>query len=102
MADMATAVDGTRLTALQALWRLSAGLEAGREVAIAKTWANRAHKNVTVTAHHLHGGMSYVREYDLHLWSQRAKATELCPWGPQIPICAAWLPSWGSEAAQAM
>jgi alkylation response protein AidB-like acyl-CoA dehydrogenase len=29
-----------------------------------------------MTAHQLFGGAGYVREADLHLWSQRAKATE--------------------------
>lgn len=29
------------------------------------------------TAHQLHGGMGYMREFDLHLWSERAKASEL-------------------------
>jgi alkylation response protein AidB-like acyl-CoA dehydrogenase len=31
----------------------------------------------TLTAHQLHGGMGFLRETDLHLWSQRAKSTEL-------------------------
>ena len=32
---------------------------------------------MTLTAHQLHGGMGYLRETDLHLWSERAKVTEL-------------------------
>ncbi len=76
-ADMATQVDGAKLTAMQALWLISEGYPATREVAIAKSAANEAYVFVTTQAHQLHGGMGYVREADLHLWSQRAKATEL-------------------------
>lgn len=76
-ANMATQVDGAKLSAMQALWLLSEGYPATREVSIAKSAANEAYVYVTVMAHQLHGGMGYVREADLHLWSQRAKSTEL-------------------------
>lgn len=77
LADRATAVAGARLASLQALSRLAAGRPAQRELAIAKAWTGEAYVQATVTAHHLHGGMGYVRESDLHLWSQRAKAAEI-------------------------
>lgn len=76
LADAAIDVKGAEVTAYQALWRLSEGLPAAREVAIAKTCAGRAYKAVTVLAHQLHGGMGYVRETDLHLWSNRAVAMD--------------------------
>lgn len=76
-ANMATQVDGARLSAMQALWLVSEGYPAAREISIAKAWANEAYVYVTVTAHQLHGGIGYVRESDLHLWSQRAKTTGL-------------------------
>lgn len=76
-ANMATEIDGARLAAMQALWLLSEGYPAAREVSIAKSAANEMYVDVTVMAHQLFGGMGYVRESDLHLWSQRAKAAEL-------------------------
>lgn len=76
-ANMATQVDGAKLSAMQALWLLSEGYPATREISIAKSAANEAYVYVTVLAHQVHGGMGYVRETDLHLWSQRAKTTEL-------------------------
>ena len=76
-ADMATQIDGAKLTAMQAVWLISEGYPATREVSIAKAAANEAYVFVTTQAHQLYGGMGYVREMDLHLWSQRAKATEL-------------------------
>lgn len=76
-ANMAIAVHGARLAALQALWLVSEDLPAGRELAIAKSAANDAYVDVTLTAHQLHGGMGIVRDHDLHLWSAHARATSL-------------------------
>ena len=77
LANAATAVTGARLATYQALWRLSEGLPARREVALAKAWTSEAYKGATLTAHQLHGGMGYVLESDLHLWSEHAKACEI-------------------------
>lgn len=75
--NMAIDVDGARFTAYQAVSRLSKGLPATREVAIAKAVAGEAYKRVSLMAHQLHAGVGYTTEYGLHLWSARAKATEL-------------------------
>jgi alkylation response protein AidB-like acyl-CoA dehydrogenase len=77
VANMHIALDAARLTAYQAVWLLGRGHTASREVAIAKLKCNEAYKFATLTAHQLHGGMGFLRETDLHLWSQRAKSTEL-------------------------
>ena len=77
VANIHIAIDGARLTSYQAVWLIGRGELAQREIAIAKLKCNEAYKFTTLTAHQLHGGMGYLRETDLHLWSQRAKATEL-------------------------
>ena len=77
IANMHVAIEGARLAAYQAAWWTSKGRLAEREVAIAKLKSSEAYKSATLTAHQLHGGMGYMREFDLHLWSERAKATEL-------------------------
>ena len=89
VANMRMAIDGARLTASQATWWLGTGRPAGRAVAIAKMNASEAYKWATLTAHQLHGGMGYVRETDLHLWSERAKATEIQ--GGTADVAAGWL-----------
>lgn len=76
-ANMAMEVDAARFTAYQAVSRLSKGLPATREVAIGKAVAGEAYKRVSLMAHQLHGGIGFTAEYGLHLWSARAKATEL-------------------------
>ena len=74
---MHIAIEGARLAAYQAAWLTSQGRLAEREVALAKQRCGEAYKFATLTAHQLHGGMGYMREFDLHLWSERAKASEL-------------------------
>jgi alkylation response protein AidB-like acyl-CoA dehydrogenase len=89
VANMRMAIDGARLTASQAAWWVGKGQPATRAVAIAKMHASEAYKGATLTAHQLHGGMGYVRETDLHLWSERAKATEIA--GGTADVAAGWL-----------
>jgi alkylation response protein AidB-like acyl-CoA dehydrogenase len=77
IANMRIAIDAARLTAYQALWWVSTGSHAVRETSIAKLKANDAYASATLMAHQLHGGMGYLRETDLHMWSERAKVIEL-------------------------
>jgi alkylation response protein AidB-like acyl-CoA dehydrogenase len=88
VANMHIASDGSRLTAYQAVWLTGRGHPASREVAIAKLKASEAYKFATLTAHQLHGGMGFLRETDLHLWSQRAKSTELLGGGWDVQLAA--------------
>lgn len=77
LANMTTHADGAYATALQALWAAANRCPAHLEASIAKAWGGSAYKAVTVLAHQLHGGIGYVRESDLHLWSERAVADAL-------------------------
>jgi alkylation response protein AidB-like acyl-CoA dehydrogenase len=77
IANMYIAMDGARLTSYQALWMIDNGMPAHRELAIAKAWTGETYKSVTVMSHQLWGGMGIVKESDLYLYSDRAKATEL-------------------------
>ena len=76
-AVMAIDLEGARHVTRQALWRLSAGRPAEREVAIAKAWTARAYRDITLAAHQLHGGAGYVVEHVLHRHTLRAKQAEL-------------------------
>jgi alkylation response protein AidB-like acyl-CoA dehydrogenase len=75
-ANMATDVDGARYLSYDAIWRLSEGLPATKALSMAKSWGTEAVKRVTIMAHQLFGGIGYVTEHDLHLYSARAKAAE--------------------------
>jgi alkylation response protein AidB-like acyl-CoA dehydrogenase len=76
LANVAIDVAAARIASQYAVWAVSAKTDARREVSVAKSWISRVYKDATLTAHQLFGGAGYVREADLHLWSQRAKATE--------------------------
>jgi alkylation response protein AidB-like acyl-CoA dehydrogenase len=65
-ADAYIDTEGVRLTALQAAWRISAGLPAEKQVAVAKFWASEAGHRIVHAALHLHGGVGVDKEYPLH------------------------------------
>lgn len=88
VADMATSVEAGRWATHQALWRLAEGLPAAREVAIAKAWCAPMYTTVTQLAHQLHGGAGIVVEHDLHLWSERAKVTQVHFGGRDVQLRA--------------
>ena len=75
--NMATDVDGSRHIAYQAAWRLSQGLAADREVAMAKAWVSGAYQRVCSTAHQCHGAIGFTKEHNLQLYTRRAKVQEL-------------------------
>ena len=65
------------LTAYQAAWRLSVGLPADREIAIAKYWAAEGGFRVVHAAVHVHGGVGVDRDYPLHRHFLAARHMEL-------------------------
>jgi len=75
-ADMATDVDGTRLSTYQPAWMLSEGLPCTKEVAIAKAWAGEACQRVMALAHQIHGAIGVTIDHDLQYYTRRAKAAE--------------------------
>jgi alkylation response protein AidB-like acyl-CoA dehydrogenase len=77
VADLRIALDAARLAAWRAAWRVGRGDPAARDVAIAKLHCSTAYKTTTLQCHQLMGGMGFLRESDLHLWSERAKVTEI-------------------------
>jgi len=77
LADMFTDVQGARWTSYQALCRLSQGLPAGKELAIANAFTSEACMRVAFGAQQLHGGAGVDLDHDLHFYFRRAKALEL-------------------------
>jgi alkylation response protein AidB-like acyl-CoA dehydrogenase len=75
--DMRIDIDACRYLVLQAAWRLDQGEGAGLDVAAAKAYINDAVRRVFTNAHQVHGAMGYSTEYDLQLFTRRAKAFEL-------------------------
>ena len=77
LADMLTDVESARWLSYQAVWRLDNGLPAAREVSIAKAWTSDACQRIVSGAHHIHGGVGFDVDYDLHYHFRWSKALEL-------------------------
>jgi alkylation response protein AidB-like acyl-CoA dehydrogenase len=88
IADMATAHTASRHLAWQAITRFAAGSEQGVELEMAAAFVARSFKDITLAAHHLHGGAGYIVEHPLHLHAERAQA--LClRYAPEAAALAA-------------
>ncbi len=88
VADMHIALAAARLAARSAVFWIGRGRTATRETAVARMRA-AAVKKITLDAHQLHGGMGYVVDTDLHLFSERARI--LSTLGGGADIAAKWL-----------
>jgi 3-oxocholest-4-en-26-oyl-CoA dehydrogenase beta subunit len=77
-ADAYIDVSAMEVTLWQAAWRLDAGLDATKEVAIAKWWAAEGGERVVHATQHLHGGMGADVDYPIHryfLWGKQIAGT---------------------------
>ncbi len=77
IADAYIDTEGIRLTALQAIWRLDAGVDASDELMVAKYWAAEGAQRVVHAAQHLHGGIGVDLDYPIHRYFRWAKVLEL-------------------------
>lgn len=75
--DMVIDVDGSRFITYRAAWCLNQGLDAAKEIAMAKAWTSDACRRVCASAHQIHGGIGFTKEYDLQLFFRRAKHGEV-------------------------
>ncbi len=76
-ANMATDVETSKFITYQAAWRISEELPCNREVAMAKAWVSDAFKRVTLLGHQCVGGVGFMQEHHLPLYSERAMGAEI-------------------------
>ena len=76
LADGYVDVLGQGLTLWQAAWRLSEGLPAGTELAVAKLWAADAGHRLAHTTVHVHGGVGIDLDGEAHRFFTTAKRFE--------------------------
>jgi alkylation response protein AidB-like acyl-CoA dehydrogenase len=79
LSDVATALDAAGLAVARAAWSVQTGLDAAEAVAVAALAATEAFASATLVAHQLHGGMGFVLDSPLHLWSARAVSDPTAP-----------------------
>jgi len=71
-------VEGSRWVTSQAAWKLSEGLPADYEVAVAKAWTSDGHERACWAAHQVHAGVGYtVDDGAIPLFSRRGKGQQL-------------------------
>jgi alkylation response protein AidB-like acyl-CoA dehydrogenase len=76
-ANMMTYVDTSRFLTYKAAWMVSEGLACDKEIAMAKAWVSDAYRKVTLLGHQCIGGVGFMEDHDLPLYSKRAKACEV-------------------------
>jgi alkylation response protein AidB-like acyl-CoA dehydrogenase len=77
LADMATAVEASRLLTYQAAWLESNGLPYGKASAMAKLMAGDTAMKVTTEAVQIFGGYGYTKEYPVERFMRDAKITQI-------------------------
>jgi alkylation response protein AidB-like acyl-CoA dehydrogenase len=88
LADAYIDVEAMRLTTLQAVWLLDAGLPGRNEAQIAKWWASEGGHRVAHAAQHVHGGVGIDIDYVLHRYFRWSKQLELTLGGAQAQLLA--------------
>jgi alkylation response protein AidB-like acyl-CoA dehydrogenase len=76
VSDIAIHTRNARLLALQAAWRIETGQSFLREASLAKAYACKAASALTFAAHEVHAGIGFMVDYDLQLYTRRAKHWE--------------------------
>jgi alkylation response protein AidB-like acyl-CoA dehydrogenase len=95
-ADAYIDTEAMRATLWSAAWRLTEGLPAVEEVAIAKWWASEGGHRVVHSTQHLHGGIGSDIDYPLHrtfLWAKQL--------GDTLGASSQTLTTLGAELAEA-
>jgi len=76
-ANMVNAIDGTTMLSREALWRMDQKLPHRVNIAQAKSFGNEQCMMVVRSAQQIHGGMGFIRDFDLNLWYRRVASWSL-------------------------
>ena len=73
-ANMAIEVGSCRNITNLAAWKISRGLPATKEAAMAKMYTNKASNKVIKLGHQIHAAISFCDEHDMHLFLRKCRA----------------------------
>lgn len=73
LADMAVEIDGARLMAWEAAWKLDSGEDATQAAYLARQYANKMALSVTDGGVQTLGGYGFIREYPAERWLRNAR-----------------------------
>lgn len=74
IANMRINTDACRLLNLESAWKFDQGGDASLEISETKVFANEVVVDMLHAAHAVHGAIGYTMEYDLQLFTRRARA----------------------------
>jgi len=77
LANMAVDVDSIRYITYQAAWKISEGLPASAEAAMAKAFTSEAAARITRFSHQVHGAIAFCDEHDLHFYYRKVKTASI-------------------------
>lgn len=77
LVNMWTDIHGTRALLYRAAWKMSKGIPASMEVAMAKARIGESFRRVTVLGHQIFGGIGFTMEHDMHLYHRRSIVGDL-------------------------
>jgi 3-oxocholest-4-en-26-oyl-CoA dehydrogenase beta subunit len=77
LADMWMDIHGSRYLVYQAAWKISEGMKAGKEAAMAKARVGEAYRRITILGHQIFGGIGFTKEHDIHLYHKRSMIGDL-------------------------
>ena len=80
VADMAIQVEASRFLTHELIWQIDAGLADPAQAPLVRGITARAATDVTMWSHVLHGGIGFMKEYDLQFHTRRGKEAAL-RWG---------------------
>jgi alkylation response protein AidB-like acyl-CoA dehydrogenase len=76
LADMKADLEGAKFATYEAAWRVSQGFDHMLEASVAKAWVNQAYNRICAKGHQIHGGSGVMKDYDIELYTRRAKSAE--------------------------
>jgi len=76
-ARMAVDLDISRFLTYEAAWKIDKGLPFTTEASMAKAWVSNAYWQATILGQQIHGGVGYVEDPDIALFTRKAKALEV-------------------------
>ena len=80
VADMAIQVEASRFLTHELIWQIGEGVADPAQVPLVRGITARAATDVTMWSHVLHGGIGFMKEYDLQFHTRRGKEAAL-RWG---------------------
>lgn len=76
-ADMAIEIKGAKFLIYRTAWEIDKGLAGAYQVSAAKAWMGEAQYRACLRAHEICGALGFTEDYDLFLYTRRAKTQDL-------------------------